>query len=87
MKTTPSSIMLRLKATYVRAAKETGDLKQMRLFNIPGQKVPDHKIALDCWQSKRQKGEECEVRQRGIAGNRKKCQICLDKISLDMFGV
>jgi len=47
---------------------------------------PDHKEALDCWTGKRQQGEECKVRKRGTAGQRKKCKICLEKLPVADFG-
>ena len=65
------------------------ELSQMSLFDVPLQKTakPDHAESLDCWTEKRQNKEVCPVRQRGKAGQRKKCQICLEKIPLDSFGV
>ncbi|MCI5164657.1 MAG: RepB family plasmid replication initiator protein [Candidatus Electrothrix sp. GM3_4] len=48
---------------------------------------PDHSEALACWHSKKMKKETCSVRERGKAGNRKKCQICLDKIAVNVFGL
>ncbi len=48
---------------------------------------PDHKESLDCWTAKRQKGVKCNVRERGTPGQRKKCQICLDKLSINTFGI
>jgi hypothetical protein len=64
------------------------ELSQMSLFEVPVQKTarPDHAESLDCWTEKRQKKEVCSVRQRGKAGQRKKCQICLEKIPLESFG-
>lgn len=50
-------------------------------------KRPEHAEALECWQDKRRSGEKCKVRERGTAGQRKKCQICLDKIPIDQFGI
>jgi hypothetical protein len=50
-------------------------------------KKPEHAEALECWQGKRRSGEKCKVRERGTAGQRKKCQICLDKLQIDQFGI
>jgi len=63
------------------------ELGQMSLFEAPPQKKPDHAEALDCWNQKRQKKELCQVRERGEAGQRKKCQICLEKLPVDTWGV
>lgn len=47
--------------------------------------APEHQEALDCWMSKTNKraGERCKVRERGTPGQRKKCQICFEKIPAD----
>jgi plasmid replication initiation protein len=62
------------------------ELKQLSLPE-QGQLVPDHQQAMNCWNQKRQAKAECKVRQRGTAGNRKKCQVCLEKIPVEMWGV
>ena len=65
------------------------ELNQMSLFDFPLQKTdkPDHSESLDCWTKKRQNKEVCQIRQRGKAGQRKKCQICLEKIPMETFGL
>jgi len=80
-KTTPKSYLQRI---------ILNELHQGNLFNGSFSKpssAPDHKEAQDCYLAKRQKGEVCKVRERGEAGNRKKCQICLEKLSVKQFGV
>jgi hypothetical protein len=62
------------------------ELGQMSLFQDETS-VPGHKTALDCWTKKRQAGETCAVRQRGSAGQRKKCRICLEKLPVAEWGV
>jgi plasmid replication initiation protein len=62
------------------------ELGQLDLFQDESS-VPDHKTALDCWTKKRQAGETCAVRQRGSAGQRKKCRICLEKLPVAEWGV
>ena len=65
------------------------ELKQGQLFDDlpPKAVVPDHKEALDCWQAKRQTGEECKVRKRGKPGQRKKCKLCFAELPIANFGV
>jgi len=68
----------------------TNILTQTSLFEDsppPPPPRPDHAEALDCWTEKRRNGEVCPVRQRGEAGQRKKCQICLEKIPVEIFEV
>ncbi len=48
---------------------------------------PDYMESLICWNQKKQIGKICHVRQRGTAGNRKKCRICLDKLTIELFGI
>jgi plasmid replication initiation protein len=62
------------------------ELGQLDLFEAE-KNEPPHKTALDCWTKKRQAGETCTVRQRGKAGQRKKCQICLEKLPVAELGV
>lgn len=73
-------------AKYILGAINN-ELVQMNLFEAPKETKPDHTESLNCWTQKRQTGEACPVRQRGKAGQRKKCQICLDKLPVDTFGV
>ena len=61
------------------------ELGQGRLFDDPP--VPNYQEALDCWTAKKHKKVTCKVRERGTPGQRKKCQICLDKLSIDTFGI
>lgn len=64
------------------------ELTQLKLFTEPEEpKKPDYAESLDCWQAKRRNNELCKVRQRGKAGNRKKCQICLETLKVETFGV
>jgi len=72
-------------AGYVVAALNA-ELRQMNLFDDQ-KSAPTHKAALDCWTKKRQAGEACTVRERGKAGQRKKCQICLEKLPVAEWGV
>jgi len=62
------------------------ELNQLDLFEAE-KSAPPHKAALDCWNEKRQAGEACTVRERGKAGQRKKCQICLEKLPVAEWGV
>lgn len=48
---------------------------------------PEHAEALDCWKEKHHQGEKCPVRERGEAGQRGKCRLCLEKISVTDFGI
>jgi hypothetical protein len=48
---------------------------------------PEHAEALSCWLDKRGRKEVCKVRQRGGLPYRKKCQICLARISVADFGL
>lgn len=66
--------------------RELEELDQAHSQEHPPQK-PDYLVSLDCWNTKRQKGQTCPVRKRGKAGNRKKCQICLEKLKIEDFGV
>jgi len=72
-------------AGYVVGALQD-ELGQLDLFQDESS-VPDHKTALDCWTKKRQAGEACTVRERGKAGQRKKCRICLEKLPVAEWGV
>jgi plasmid replication initiation protein len=49
-------------------------------------KQPEYKPALDCWQTKHRAGEQCPIRQRGTGG-KGKCKICLERVSVEKFGV
>jgi hypothetical protein len=62
------------------------EMNQLDLFEAE-KNEPPHKAALDCWTKKRQAGEACTVRERGKAGQRKKCQICLEKLPVAEWGV
>lgn len=78
-------------AKYVTGAIND-ELHQGQLFEDQGTpQVPEHKESLDCWLAKTRAGEKCEVRRRvaegGSAGQRKKCQICIDKLPLDEFRI
>ncbi len=46
-----------------------------------------HSESYACWQKKRKAGEKCSVRQRGVPGQRKKCQICLETITIKEWGI
>ena len=63
------------------------ELGQMSLLKAPPQEKPDHAECMECWTKKRQRGEECKVRVRGVAGQRKKCQLCLEKIPAETWGL
>lgn len=77
-------------AKYVTGAVND-ELHQGRLFEEDEAPPPEHKESLDCWLAKTRAGEKCEVRRRvaegGSAGQRKKCQICIDKLPLDEFRI
>jgi hypothetical protein len=45
------------------------------------------KEAQDCWTGKNQKGEECKIRVKGVAGQRKKCQKCLELFPVAARGI
>lgn len=63
------------------------ELQQRDLpFGAPPSKAK-YADALDCWQQKRRVGEQCKVRVRGVAGQRKKCQLCLENLPIDQFGI
>jgi plasmid replication initiation protein len=61
-------------------------LHQRQLFTEK-EPEPDHKEALTCWMRKRQDGKKCPVRERGEAGQRKKCQVCLIKLPVADWGI
>jgi plasmid replication initiation protein len=66
------------------------EIRQLKFkFEVENKKtvVPDHSESLNCWLDKRQKGEKCPVRVRGEAGQRKKCQICFEKLPVDTWDV
>lgn len=69
-------------AKYILGAIKN-ELRQGNLFT----QQPAYKESLDCWTKKRQNGEACKVRQRGTAGQRKKCQTCLTDLPLEQMGV
>lgn len=69
-------------AKYILGAIKN-ELRQGNLFA----QEPVYKESLDCWIKKRQGGEVCKVRQRGTAGQRKKCQTCLTDLPLEQIGV
>ncbi len=73
-------------AKYILGAINN-ELAQMSLFETHKEAKLDHAEALDCWNGKRRVGEACPVRQRGKAGQRKKCQICLEKLDIETWGV
>lgn len=61
------------------------ELQQLRTEDTPPPRPrADHSEALECWMAKRRAGEVCPVREQGKAGQRKKCQMCLEKISRDL---
>lgn len=62
------------------------ELNQLNLFEAE-KNEPPHKAALDCWKEKKKTGEACTVRKRGKAGQRKKCQICLEKLPVSEWGI
>ena len=65
------------------------ELQQQELpFGKPKEpEKPVHTDALECWQKKRRTGEQCAVRQKGTAGQQKKCQICLEKLPVVDWGI
>lgn len=69
-------------AKYILGAIKN-ELRQGNLFT----QQPAYKESLDCWTKKRQNGEACKVRQRGTAGQRKKCQTCLTDLPLEQMGI
>jgi plasmid replication initiation protein len=69
-------------AKYILGAIKN-ELRQGNLFA----QEPVYKESLDCWIKKRQGGEVCKVRQRGTAGQRKKCQTCLTDLPLEQMGI
>lgn len=74
-------------AQYVTGAINQ-ELRQGKLFEAgPVNPPADYREALDCWGEKKIHKEACPVRARGAAGQRKKCQICLEKMPIDPFGV
>jgi len=62
-------------------------LHQQQLFPEKEKQEPDHKAALNCWMGKRQNEKKCPVRERGEAGQRKKCQVCLIKLPVADWGI
>ena len=76
------------KAKYITGAINL-ELDQLGLFEDEEQpqKVMGHEESLECWQSKKKNDEQCPVRVRGEAGQRKKCKICLEKIPVEDFGI
>ncbi|TAA74132.1 MAG: Initiator Replication protein [Candidatus Electronema aureum] len=62
------------------------EIEQINL-DVIQEGLPEYHESLSCWHNKKLKKEICKVRERGIAGNRKKCQICLEKIPVATFGV
>lgn len=76
------------KQPYILAAIKS-ELAQRGLFDEdpPPRPRPDHGEALDCWQAKRRAGEVCSVRERGKAGQRTKCKMCLDKLPVETWGI
>jgi len=75
-------------AKYVTGAINL-ELDQLDLFEGEEQpkKVLGHEESLQCWQDKKKNDEHCPVRVRGVAGQRKKCKICLEKIPVEDFGI
>ena len=73
---------------YVLGALQQ-EIRQGSLLNYaPEQpKKLDHTEAWECLQNKKNLGEKCAVRERGIPGQRKRCKICLDKLPVSEFGV
>lgn len=66
------------------------EVHQLRLFaDQPAKrtKKPEHAEALDCWKEKHRQGEKCPARERGEAGQRGKCKLCLEKIPVADFGI
>ncbi len=53
----------------------------------PSKPKAAHSESYACWQKKRKAGKKCSVRQRGVPGQRKKCQICLDTITIKEWGI
>ncbi len=63
------------------------ELRQMDLpFTEMSEKSAD-KEAQDCWIGKNQTGEECKIRVKGVAGQRKKCQKCLELFPVAEWGI
>ena len=56
-------------------------------MDVSREGLPDYHESMTCWNKKRLNKEVCKVRQKGTAGNRNKCKICLEKIRIDIFGV
>lgn len=77
-------------AKYVTGAVND-ELHQGQLFEEDESQEPEYRVSVDCWMAKMRAGEKCEVRQRvadgGSAGQRKKCQICVEKLPFDQFKI
>jgi hypothetical protein len=71
--------------TAIRFVFGLGEIAKMKEA-AKKQKQADYKPALDCWQTKHKAKEECPIRQRGTGG-RGKCKICLERITIEQFGV
>ncbi len=67
------------------------EIRQMKFdFNIgviEQKPKPRYAESLACFNKKRQKGEKCPIRVSGEAGKQKKCQICLETITIDIHGI
>lgn len=63
-------------------AKKTSN--RMPLKVDPKKSKPEHSQALECWLAKRQSGKTCPIRTGEKTAGHKKCQVCLEKLPLDM---
>ena len=68
--------------TAIRFVFSRGEIAKLE----KAKKQPEHKPALDCWQAKHRTGEKCPIRERGTGG-RGKCKICLERISIEQWGI
>jgi plasmid replication initiation protein len=71
--------------TAIRFVFGLGEIAKMKEA-AKKQKQADYKPALDCWQAKKRAKEQCPIRQRGTGG-KGKCKICLERLTVEQFGV
>jgi plasmid replication initiation protein len=68
--------------TSIRFVFSRGEIAKLEKVK----KQPEYKPALDCWQAKKRAKEQCPIRQRGTGG-KGKCKICLERLTVEQFGV
>lgn len=72
----------------VSAIRFIFDSEQAKLTLEPKKKTPpDYASSMECWLAMRRADKQCQIRVTGNPGKKRKCQICLEKLPVTMWGI